>query len=180
MSLTTLGEVLDGEVVGRNNYKGSVWLMLDSGEKALLPQGRMQGANRFDELIDGSEIKVKVIVIREGTVPGEPFILVTEDLDAEPERDEADEPSVPRKASPELVRRYPRGMRVKGKIESVRSDALLVEIADGVIATLPFSELDGSKPGSFRRGVNVKAQVLSVGDGGIKLTRRSIEVCLAA
>lgn len=180
MSLTTLGQVLGGEVVGRNNYKCSIWLMLDSGEKAYLPLGQMMGINRFQELTDGTEIKVKVIVINEGNRPGEPFILVTENLDAEPERAPVQEEDVRKPVSPEILRRYPTGLRVRGRVESVRSDCLLVEIADNVIAALPFSELDGSKPGSFRRGVNVKAQVLSVGDDGVKLTRRSIPSATAA
>lgn len=176
MALTKISEVHDGEVVGRNPAKGYVLLELESGETAiLLPSEMLNTGNRFDELEEGVIVKVKVIFVQDTGNPMKPRIKVSEFLDAELEIAESDEDGVsPATVSPVLVKRYPVGTRVKGRVEQVRRSELLIEIAEGVLATLPFSELAGSKPTSFYRGVNVKARVLGVDASGVKLTRKEV------
>lgn len=183
MALTNVCEIMGGEVVSRNPAKGSVWLELDSGERALLPARR--SLSSFDDLVEGAVRTVKVIHVQDGNIPGKPFILVSEYLDDEPDiaevdsGDEADEGSSPYAVSPDTVVRFPVGKKVKGTVERVLSDSLVVSIDSGILAVLSFSELAGSKKTSFRRGGKLNAFVMRAAPEGIALTRRA-EVAIAA
>lgn len=169
MALTRLGEILHGEVVGRNECRRSVVLELDSGETAYLPARRM--VTPFEKLTDGCEIRVLVVSERQDRSYRSTFV-VSENLNDEVEYPEPEEGEVPAgEPSPELLRQYPAGKRVSGKVKGVRGDAILVLI-DSHHALLPFSELGNCKPGSFRSGITVKAFVLMVDAGGLKLTKR--------
>ena len=176
MALTKLSEIHDAEVVVRNPAKGYVLLELESGETAiLLPSEMLNTGDRFEELAEGVIVKVKVIFVQDTMDPMKPRIKVSEFLDAELEMAESEEDDVsPATVSPVLIKRFPVGTRVKGRVEQVRRSELVIEIADGVLAILPFSELAGSKSGSFYRGVNVNARVLCVDSRGVKLTRREV------
>lgn len=171
MALTKLGQVLHGEVVGRNEARGSVRLELDTGESAYLPARRM--VTPFEELTEGREIRVLVISQGEDRCFRSTFV-VSERLDDEVEYPEPEEGEslVSGEPSPELLKQYPTGKRVCGKVKGTRGDAILVLI-DTHFALLPYAELGTCKPGSFRPGCTVKAFVLLVDAGGLKLTKRN-------
>jgi len=125
----------------------------------------------FEKLTDGCEIRVLVVSERQDRSYRSTFV-VSENLNDEVEYPEPEEGEVPAgEPSPELLRQYPAGKRVSGKVKGVRGDAILVLI-DSHHALLPFSELGNCKPGSFRSGITVKAFVLMVDAGGLKLTKR--------
>lgn len=171
MALTKLGQVLHAEVVGRNEMRGSVRLELDTGESAYLPARRM--VTDFEQLTEGREIRVLVVAESQDRNFRSTFV-VSERLDDEVEYPEPEEGEslVSGDPSPELIKQYPTGKRVCGKVKGTRGDAILVLI-DSHHALLPFSELGSCKPGSFRPGVTVKAFVLLVDAGGLKLTKKS-------
>lgn len=182
MALATLGETLKGEVISRNESKGSVTLELDTGERALLPGGNMLGKSwsdrqeRFEALTDGNEIQVIVVAERQDR-NFKSWFIVSERLDDAIETDqsegsEAVKPTFSGGALDELVSRYPAGKRITGVVQGRRADAIAVRVGN-VVALLPIGEIGTAKSTSFQNGVNVKATVLAVGAQGLVLTRKA-------
>ncbi|MCA9805766.1 MAG: hypothetical protein KC777_27530 [Cyanobacteria bacterium HKST-UBA02] len=182
MALASTGATLNGEVIARNHEKGSVTLELDTGERAVLPSSRMLGKTqqdrweRFERLSDGTEIRVLVIAQREDR-NFRPWFIVSERLDDDvemPEGEDSDSaetaPSVSHAHLEELLRLFPVGKRVTGKVLGRRSGAIAVRLGT-VVALLPLALIGSAKESSFQSGVNVKATVHEVGASGVVLSR---------
>lgn len=182
MALASTGAILNAEVIARNHAKGSLTLELDTGERALLPAGEMLGQTlqerreRFERLTDGTEIRVLVIAQLEDR-NFRPWFIVSERLDVDVEMPEGEgsesaetEPSVSHAQLEELLRLFPVGKRVTGKVLGRRNGAIAVRLGT-VVALLPLALIGSAKESSFHSGVNVKATVHEVGASGVVLSR---------
>ena len=177
MAIAKVRETTGAEVLSRSP-KGCINLMLDSGERALLPVGLMSGRSidarldRSDSLKEGDEIRV--IVIEDRSSMSGAFFIVSENLDYFDREDGGGEVCDSSGCAPcdreAVVRLFPVGRRIQGKPR--RTTGGFTIHVDGHDAFLPTSRLCGTKAESLRPNVPVKASVVEVDElGRVILTR---------